>query len=65
MPALFQFRNTRDGAELSVDLCFGHLKEAQKAVQEMQTLRKLEAEQSARDAFLLWGKDGEETEATL
>lgn len=39
MPALFQFRNTRDGAELSVDLCFGHLKEAQKAVAEMQTLR--------------------------
>lgn len=42
MPALFQFRNTHDGAELMVDLCLVHLIDAQKAVKEMHTLRQEE-----------------------
>jgi hypothetical protein len=39
MPALFQVRNMRDGAKISVDLCFLHLTKTPKAVKEMHTLR--------------------------
>jgi hypothetical protein len=45
LPALFQFRNTRDESELWVDLCFKHLTQAQMAVAEMQSLR-VEAEKA-------------------
>lgn len=42
MPALFQFRNERNGQELAVDLCVLHLAAAPKAVKEMQVLRHKE-----------------------
>lgn len=63
-PALFQFRNTNDDTELTVDLCPVHLIDAQKAVKEMKSLRQLEADQ-LDPACLPWSKDGEETEETL
>lgn len=48
-----------------VDLCFVHLKEAQKAVKEMETLRQIEAKLPDQPDLLSWSKDGEETEATF
>jgi hypothetical protein len=39
MPAIFQFRNERDGEQLAVDLCIVHIRMAPAAVQEMQGLR--------------------------
>lgn len=57
MPALFQVRNTRDGAEISVDLCFLHLTQTPKAVKEMHTLRR-EDEQARLTQEKFNGKEG-------
>jgi hypothetical protein len=46
-------RNVRDGEEITVDLCPGHLLEAQKAVSEMEELRRIEAKTTDRSDFLL------------
>jgi hypothetical protein len=48
-----------------VDLCPVHVLEAQKAVSEMEELRKLEVAQPDRPNLLTRNKDGEETEATF
>lgn len=59
-PAICQVRNVSGGKQLTVDLCPGHLIEAQKAISEMEELRKVEAK---TPDMLPWSKDGE-TEAT-
>lgn len=52
-PAVCQLRNVRDGEQLAVDLCPGHLLEAQKAISEMEELRRIEDKTQDRSNLLL------------
>lgn len=41
-PAVCQLRNVKDGEKITVDLCPVHLLEAQKAIAEMEEVRRIE-----------------------
>lgn len=52
-PAVCQLRNERDGEQIMVDLCPKHLLEAQKAISEMEEVRKIETKDQDQPKFLL------------
>lgn len=52
-PAVCQLRNVKDGEQITVDLCPAHVLDAQKAISEMEEVRKIEAKTPDRSTFLL------------
>jgi hypothetical protein len=52
-PAVCQLRNVKDGEEITVDLCPCHILDAQKAISEMEELRRIEAKTPDRSDLLL------------
>jgi hypothetical protein len=52
-------RSVKDGEQITVDLCPVHLLDAQKAISEMEEVRRIEVKTPERSALLPWSRDGE------